>query len=303
MSVEFDAGSGQRKLPVYRGTSGVALGHTGCYISREFFERGDALVQALAGDGREFEFNHVEPGSIFGRVVHLVHFEAGGQSSGLSSGQVLVEDGVGVGVEVVLDQRDFLGSRVGGGQGAAQSGSSPRPCGGPRPRPGAGPCPVRRPPAGRPCPSAHTCCFPVEAAPRWRAAPLGRAGPARAAAAQRAGRGAHRAARRSRPSESAGRRPARRRPVRPPGGPERRRSPPLGTSAAGGGAAARFFEHLTHGFIRNSFHQAQPHGFVGQQAQGPAAVPGWGRRAGQGRKRGAVRPVKAPRSAAARSLG
>ena len=80
----------------------------------QFVLRGDALVQALAGDGGAFELNHVEPGGIFGRVMDL---EAGRQRAGLGGGQVLVKDGVGVGVAVVLDQHDFLGPWVGGGQG------------------------------------------------------------------------------------------------------------------------------------------------------------------------------------------
>jgi len=35
--------------------------------------------------------------------------EAGGQGTGLGGGQVLVEDGIGVGVEVILHQHNFLG--------------------------------------------------------------------------------------------------------------------------------------------------------------------------------------------------
>ena len=85
-----------------------ASGHVG----GEFFERGDALVQALAGDSREFELDHVEPGGIFGRVVHI---EARGQGAGLGGRQVLVEDCVGVGVRVVLHEHDFLSLGVVGG--------------------------------------------------------------------------------------------------------------------------------------------------------------------------------------------
>lgn len=71
----------------------------------KFCQGGDTLVQALAGDGREFEFDHIEPRGIFGGVMHL---EAGGQRPGLSGGQVLVENGIGVGVEVILHQHSFL---------------------------------------------------------------------------------------------------------------------------------------------------------------------------------------------------
>ena len=72
----------------------------------QFVLRGDALVQALAGDGRELEFDHVEPGGIFWRVMDL---EVGGQRAGLGGGQMLVKDSVSVGVEVVLHEHDFLG--------------------------------------------------------------------------------------------------------------------------------------------------------------------------------------------------
>ena len=75
----------------------------------QFILRGNALVQALAGDGREFEFDHIEPGSIFGRVMDL---EAGGQHADLGGRQVLVKDGIGVGVQVVPDQHGFLGLGV-----------------------------------------------------------------------------------------------------------------------------------------------------------------------------------------------
>ena len=88
----------------------VALGHTSSHVGREFVLGGHALVQALAGDGRAFGFDRVKPGGILGRIMHL---EALGQRVGPGGGQVLVEDGIGVGVEVVLDQHDFLRLRVG----------------------------------------------------------------------------------------------------------------------------------------------------------------------------------------------
>ena len=66
MSVEFDAGFGQRTLPVDGGAGGVALRHAGGHVGGEFFQGRNALVQALAGDCREFELDHVEPGGILG---------------------------------------------------------------------------------------------------------------------------------------------------------------------------------------------------------------------------------------------
>ena len=113
MAVKFAACFFQRELPLYRGPGGIALGHARGDVGREFLLGGNALVQAPAGNGREFAFDHVEPGRILRRVMHL---EARGQGPGLLGGQVLVEDGVGVGVEVVLHQPDFLGLRICGGQ-------------------------------------------------------------------------------------------------------------------------------------------------------------------------------------------
>lgn len=78
-------------------------------MRRELAQRGDALVRALTSNGGEVEFDQLEPGGIFGRVIPL---EAGGQGPRLGGGQVLVEDGVGV--EVVLYEHDFFGLGVGG---------------------------------------------------------------------------------------------------------------------------------------------------------------------------------------------
>ena len=55
---------------MYRGAGGVAPGHAGGYVGRELLQGRNALVQALAGDGGEFEFDHVErPGGGLGRAA------------------------------------------------------------------------------------------------------------------------------------------------------------------------------------------------------------------------------------------
>ena len=102
----------ERELPLDGRSPDVPLRHTGFDVRGQLVLGGNALVQTLTGDGRAFEFDHVEPGGAFGRVMHL---EAGRQRAGLGGGQGLVKDGIGVGVEVVLDQHDFLGLRIGGG--------------------------------------------------------------------------------------------------------------------------------------------------------------------------------------------
>ena len=71
MAGEFVAGLVEGELPVNGRTPGVTLGHTGLYVRTQLVLRGDALVAALSSDGREFEFDHVEPGGVFGRIVNL----------------------------------------------------------------------------------------------------------------------------------------------------------------------------------------------------------------------------------------
>ena len=71
----------------------------------QFVLRGDALVQALAGDGRELEFDHVAPGRVFGRVIDL---EAGGQRRAAAYPQaekiVLVQDNLNTHTDAVFYQ-------------------------------------------------------------------------------------------------------------------------------------------------------------------------------------------------------
>ena len=109
MSVEFGAGFFQGELPFYGGPRCITLSYASGDVGGEFVLRGDALAQALASDGREFELDHIEPGGVFRGVMHL---EAGGQGAGMHCGQVLGKNGVGMRVEVVLHQDDFLGLRL-----------------------------------------------------------------------------------------------------------------------------------------------------------------------------------------------
>ena len=49
---EFLAGLVERELPINRRSPGVPLGDTGVDVRAQFVLHADALVQALAGDGR-----------------------------------------------------------------------------------------------------------------------------------------------------------------------------------------------------------------------------------------------------------
>ena len=74
---------------------------------------GNAPLRALAGEGREVQFDLVEPGAALGRIVDL---EAGGWLFGHRRGQAVVEGTQGVAVTIILPEADFLGLGVAGGQ-------------------------------------------------------------------------------------------------------------------------------------------------------------------------------------------
>lgn len=67
----------------------------------------------MAGQGREVEFNLVEPGAALGGVLHL---EASGQLFGQGRRQAVVKRAQRMRVEVILHQADFLGLGVAGRQ-------------------------------------------------------------------------------------------------------------------------------------------------------------------------------------------
>ena len=67
---------------------------------------GNASAQAWARQNGEFGFGHVEPTSMFGRVMP---FEPIGEAARYGRGEGRVERGGRVGAEIVLDQNDFVG--------------------------------------------------------------------------------------------------------------------------------------------------------------------------------------------------
>ncbi len=76
------------------------------YLARERFLVRDAPVKALAGQYGQLRFSHIEPASMFWRIVPLKPFR---QAAGLLRGEGLIERGFGVRIEVVLNQADFPG--------------------------------------------------------------------------------------------------------------------------------------------------------------------------------------------------
>ena len=82
----------------------VAMGLPGVDFLSEDFEAGDPAIQALAGQGAEFDLGDIKPATVLRGVVELDSF---GQATGLGCGKGFVERGGGVSVEVVEDESDF----------------------------------------------------------------------------------------------------------------------------------------------------------------------------------------------------
>jgi len=68
---EFDAGVGGGELPVDLAAVGVGLALPGGELGVEGVEVVDAAVEALPGQGGEFDLGDVEPGAVSGGVVDL----------------------------------------------------------------------------------------------------------------------------------------------------------------------------------------------------------------------------------------
>ena len=68
---EFDAGIGRGELPVDLPLIRIGGLLPGGELSVEGVEVGDAPVEALAGEGGQFDLGDVEPRAVAGRVVDL----------------------------------------------------------------------------------------------------------------------------------------------------------------------------------------------------------------------------------------
>ena len=67
---------------------------------------GNAAAQALGGQNGEFGFGHVEPASMFWRVMP---FKPVGEATGFGGGEGRVERRRRMRTQIVLDQHDFFG--------------------------------------------------------------------------------------------------------------------------------------------------------------------------------------------------
>src|SRR5208337_620857 len=103
---EFDAGVVSCELPIGFGVVLVSVVLPGGYFFVEGLLVGDAAAQALPGQNGELGFGHVEPASMFWRVMPFEPFDEAARFGGGEGG---IERGRRMGAQVVLNQHDFLG--------------------------------------------------------------------------------------------------------------------------------------------------------------------------------------------------
>ena len=103
--------------PVDFGCGGISVGLPNQGLFFELLGAANALVRALLGKGREFDFGPVEPGNACGGEVKR---ELVAQVTGQVQGQVFLKSAVTVGAVTVLHELDFLGVGVMGLHGLVQ---------------------------------------------------------------------------------------------------------------------------------------------------------------------------------------
>ena len=94
------------ELPVGLGVVGISIIFPGCdFVDEGLFIR-NAAIEALGRKNTEFGLRHIEPTAVLWRVMP---FEPFGQPPCFGSGKSFIERSLGVGVEIILHQSDFLG--------------------------------------------------------------------------------------------------------------------------------------------------------------------------------------------------
>ncbi len=102
--LQFDAGVGGGEAPVHGGVGAVARFLPGGDLLLERDVIGDAPVQALPAEHAEFDFRHVQPTAVFGRMVQFQPIQ---DVPGFFGREGLVQGTGRVRVEVVADQTDL----------------------------------------------------------------------------------------------------------------------------------------------------------------------------------------------------
>src|ERR1700752_2475207 len=106
--LEFDAGVFGRELPIGFGVMGIAVSLPWGDLTDEEFLVGDAASKTLRRQNGEFGFRHIEPTAVLWRIMP---FEPLDEPSCFVWRKSLVERCGFMGVEIVLNQNDFLGVR------------------------------------------------------------------------------------------------------------------------------------------------------------------------------------------------
>jgi len=109
MPVQLGASRFDGKLPLDLESFCCALFDNRPDFSFQFRFRGHAPMQALTGNGREFDLLHVEPRGFLRRVIKL---EALRERKGFFRRERLVQRTQVVRVQVVLHRPDFHGLRI-----------------------------------------------------------------------------------------------------------------------------------------------------------------------------------------------
>ncbi len=106
---ESDAGVGRGELPLRLYGGVVSRGRPCAGFPREAFDFGQASSQALTLKHGEFDLGHVQPASVFWRVMDL---QAVAKTLRLGGSEGFVKRGAGVRVEIVHHENDLLRMRI-----------------------------------------------------------------------------------------------------------------------------------------------------------------------------------------------
>ena len=103
--LEFDTGICCGELPIGLGMVGISIILPSCdFVDEGLFVR-DAAIETLGRKDAEFGLRHIEPTAVLRRVVP---FDPFGQPPCFGGGKSFIERSLGVGIEIVLHQNDFL---------------------------------------------------------------------------------------------------------------------------------------------------------------------------------------------------
>src|ERR1700732_2062728 len=109
--LEFDSWVGGGEMAIGCRGGGLLVGlPNGDFVYEGLLVR-DAAIEALGRKDAEFGLGHIEPTAVLWRVMP---FEPFGQPPCFGGGKSFIKRSLGMGIEIVLHQNDFLGVQRGG---------------------------------------------------------------------------------------------------------------------------------------------------------------------------------------------